>query len=107
MSFISKQFWNKRIKIIKQFLVLAQPTNCYEQDMSIDGGNTTSSNQPFLSNGPEECQKLCQDSSECNYFVFDPTTKHCMLKRSDAFKFFKRGTKVGPKFCSNENLLFL
>ena len=93
--------------MIKLFLVLAQPTNCFEHDMSIDGGNTISSNQTFLSYGPEECQKLCQDSSECNYFVFDPTTKHCMLKRSDAFKFFKRGTQVGPKFCSNDNLLFL
>ena len=72
--------------------------------MHIDGQNIQNSNHLILSQDAEECQKHCQYSFECNYFVYEMKTKECLLKRSDGNKSFKETSVVGPKFCGSNNI---
>ena len=51
-----------------------------------------------------ECQKLCQNTYECNYFVFDTRlfSKKCWLKTGKSFilpPLF--GVILGPKHCND------
>ena len=69
--------------------------------MSIIGGNIENSPHSFLTLGTKECHRQCQLHLECNHFVYDSHNSNCTLKRSDAFKSFKLGNVVGPKYCGN------
>ena len=57
--------------------------------------------------GPEECQKWCQETKECEMFVYatesfhvESKKKYCYLKHNMADKLTTlKGLLAGPKYC--------
>ena len=46
-----------------------------------------------------ECQRLCEQSSNCSFFTFDPTVNHCWIKSSDDGRIYDPQKISGPKYC--------
>ena len=50
-------------------------------------------------NSPEECQQLCQEVQECNFFTYTPTDQACYLKTSSSGKRKHTYATSGPRIC--------
>ena len=84
---------------------------CFVKDKDMVGPSFKSEKLP----NPEECQKLCQRTKECEMFVYATTTfnskgsfssrpGYCHLKEGISIPSFKTayGVIAGPKFCHND-----
>lgn len=70
-------------------------------------GNDLNANDddPHYAQGPgqrhsaEECQQLCQEVQECNFFTYTAISKNCWLKTSSSGRRKHTQTTSGPKTC--------
>ena len=65
-------------------------------DLSLPG-------KPFSknTNSASECQRLCQQENNCNYFVFDTKKDWCWLKTNANNQKAQLGSTLGPRYCQN------
>ena len=89
-----------------RFCSVSDPCFSYDTDSPLNDINPA----PYAVDGAfgtkdiYECQKLCQNTHECNYFVFDTRlfSKKCWLKTGKSFilpPLF--GVILGPKHCND------
>ena len=65
-----------------------------EQDVGIWGPGSSGETDSLL-----ECQGMCADSSECNFWLFWPSKTSCILKESNCDRRPLAGTWSGTKGC--------
>ena len=74
-------------------------------------GNQISENHHFEDiNAPKECQKKCQESSECEIFVVHDTGrwKGCWLKTNgEKSEMSTQKATVGPKYCEGKSYFII
>ncbi len=51
---------------------------------------------------PEACQSSCQTRSNCDFFVYAPSSGTCWLRYGTGAKVASRGFITGPKFCDGK-----
>jgi len=71
--------------------------NCYEYGVAYLG-NDLSDDVPCDS--AYECQGICQETADCQYWTFATNTTKCWVKSSDAGATSKTNRISGPKYCS-------
>ena len=70
---------------------------CYFQDTTY--GSDDMAFSIGLKNTPEECQTHCQNTTGCNYFVYESKPKRCRLKSFEDDLYYSKGTIAGPRYC--------
>ena len=93
---------------LKKIIKISTLESCFIRDKDFPGNNLGDTK---LEN-PEECQKWCQETQECEMFIY--ATKEfkikdrqndCYLKNNMADKYeltAEYGLVAGPKFCHND-----
>ena len=87
------------------YLYLEGSIDCFEWNTNFDGNDLDSSPKKNV-DSKHECQKLCQETTGCEFFTYDPKAynpKTCYLKTSDTGRVSLKGIVSGPKFCGKQN----
>ena len=81
---------------------LSERIPCFEDDIDYIGRDVNSC-VDTLTETPEDCQILCQDDPQCNFFVWIKSShrrkNQCCFKNKIKRKMERRGMISGPKFC--------
>ena len=72
--------------------------HCFEKDTGTKFITTRLGNPQNVPNSIA-CQKLCQDTAECEFWTTYNAGGTCWLSTSDSEKFHYSGQITGPKFC--------
>jgi hypothetical protein len=77
---------------------------CHEYDTDFEYNDIGSEPIVLPNKTADDCQDLCQKTSECNFYTFDPDAKSCRLKTSDNGRIngcsYCDNRISGPKFCT-------
>ena len=81
--------------------------DCFSKNIGLPGNNIAGyDGRKSLKDSAEDCQKLCQEVDECNYFTWRKNTRYCWIKDKKTNKAKEiYGTVSGPKFCNYEGTL--
>ena len=96
--------------ILHSYCFLSAFIECFEVDIDYTGNDlnhrTTDKNYARGSgsrNSASECQTLCNETPECNFFTYNGG--HCFLKWSNSGRKQYSGAISGPKQCSGIEFL--
>ena len=57
---------------------------CFDKDFAYRGNDLGEKRKKkILADTPEDCQKLCEETDDCNVFTFRASEKGCWLKQID------------------------
>ena len=90
------------------YLYLTGSFDCFEWNTNFNGNDLDLSPVKNV-DSKHECQKLCQETTGCEFFTYDPNAynpKMCYLKTSDGGRITgltAKGIVSGPKFCGKQN----
>ena len=87
------------------YLYLTGSFDCFEWNTNFNGNDLDLSPMKNV-DSKHECQKLCQETTGCEFFTYDPNAdnpKMCYLKTSDSGRTTRKGIVSGPKFCGKQN----
>jgi len=77
--------------------------DCFEEDVGYPHNDIGS---PTQADSPEDCQIDCQNSNECQFWTYNPSSvtkskqPECYLKTSKGSPESRTGVTSGPKYCS-------
>ena len=86
----------------------AESVGCFEWNTNFDRNdiNAFEDDENYFAgsgkrNSKYECQQLCQATTGCAFFTYNPQMQFCHLKTSDNGRIYLKGVVSGPKFCGN------
>ena len=81
---------------------VSKPIHCFEDNVDFIGRDINSCSET-ITKSPEDCQFLCQDDPNCNFFVWIKSThrkkNQCCFKQKKKRKLKRHGMISGPKYC--------